>query len=218
MDQLAVTILATSSVCEFVAKHLGWENEAMTARRYCVVAATLVTALAAAYPLGSETATAADELSEQLRDVPHKVVYESWQEDNWDLLVVNADGSAPANLTRTSDQHELYPHVSPDGSKICFVSDEGKGASMIRNVYCMDINGSDRTLVAKNARQPCWKADGTAIAYLKGESDEFTYTDYATKEIVIYDLATGRHKEHPNKEIHHLYNLCLIPRAGLCSC
>jgi len=180
----------------------------MRARQYCAVAAILATVLVAAPIFGSGSATAAAELPKQLRDVPHKIVYESWQKNNWELLMVSADGSESVNLTRTSDQHELYPHVSPDGTKICFVSDEGEGASMIRNVYCMNIDGSDRTLVAKNARQPCWKADGMAIAYLKGESDEFTYTDYATKGIVVYDLATGQHKEHPNKEIHHLYNLC----------
>jgi len=192
-------------------RHLDRESKEVTTKGYGVVAATLMTVLAAASFLGFDSAAAAEELSKRLCDVPHKIVCESWQDDNWELRVVNADGSESVNLTRTPDQHELYPHVSPDGTKICFVSDEGEGASMIRNVYYMNIDGSDRTLVAKNARQPCWKADGTAIAYLKGESDEFTYTDYATKGIVVYDLASGRHEEHPNKEIHHLYNLCWSP-------
>ena len=29
--------------------------------------------------------------------------------------------------------------------------------------------------------------------------------------ITIYDLQTGEHKQHPNKQIHHLYNLCWSP-------
>ena len=157
------------------------------------------------------TSRAADDLAQELRLVPHKIVYETWQNDNWELFVTSADGSKKSNLTRTPDRHELYPHVSPDGTKICFVSDEGEGASKVRNVYWMNLDGTSRTLVAKNARQPCWNPDGTAIAYLKGESDDFTYTDYATKGIVIYDLATGRHTEHPNRQIHHLYNLCWSP-------
>ena len=62
---------------------------------------------------------------------------------------------------------ELYPHVSNDGSRVCFVADEGQGESKVRSVYYMNIDGTGRTLVARNARQPFWEADGSAIAYLK---------------------------------------------------
>ncbi len=187
----------------------------MTSRRHSLTFVTATTVFFVVFVQGfslpSISVLRADELSNELRDVPHKIVCETWKEDNWELFAMRADGSKPVNLTRTPDRHELYPHVSPDGSQICFVSDEGEGTAKVRNVYFMNIDGTNRTLVAKNARQPCWKADGSAIAYLKGESDGFTYTDYATKGIVIYDLTTGQHKEHPNKEIHHLYNLCWSP-------
>ena len=154
---------------------------------------------------------AAAELSSELKSVPHKIVYETWRDNNWELFVVAADGSQAVNLTKTPEIHELYPRVSPDGKKICFVCDEGEGALKIRNVYYMNLDGSGRTLVAKNARQPCWKADSAAIAYLGGEFDRFVYTDYATKGIFIYDLATGRRTQHPNQQIYHLYNLCWSP-------
>ena len=153
----------------------------------------------------------AEELPEELKGVGDKIVYETYRGNNWELFVVDADGSNAVNLTRTPDAHELYPHVSPDGSKICFVSDEGEGASKIRNVYHMNRDGTGRILVATNARQPCWNAEGTKIAYLQGESEEFCYTDYATKGIFVYDLASGDRREHPNREIHHLYNLCWSP-------
>jgi Tol biopolymer transport system component len=158
----------------------------------------------------SSTGTAA-ELLEDLKQVSPRIVCESWQDGNWDLFTLRADGSDVVNLTDTPDQHELYPHVSPDGAKICFVCDEGSGADKIRNVYVMNHNGTDRRLVAKNARQPCWKSDSSAIAYLKGEVDQFTYTDYATKGIFIYDLASGRHRQHPNHKLMHLYNICWSP-------
>ena len=29
------------------------------------------------------------------------------------------------NLTKTPDLSELYPHVSPDGTKVCFIVEEG---------------------------------------------------------------------------------------------
>ena len=42
-------------------------------------------------------------------------------------FVINADGSEPVNLTNTPKEHEHYPQVSPDGTKICFSVDEGEG-------------------------------------------------------------------------------------------
>ncbi len=151
------------------------------------------------------------DLAEELKSVPYKIVYETWQDNNWELFVAHADGSELVNLTKTPDLHELYPHASPDGTKVCFVCDEGTGQDKIRNVYFMNLDGTGRTLVARNARQPCWNPDSTAIAYLRGEVDKFTYTDYATKGLSIYDLASGRTTEHPNQGLFHLYNLCWSP-------
>ena len=139
----------------------------------------------------------AEELADELAGYAHRIVYETFRDDNWELFVTSADGSESVNLTQTPEINELYAHASPDGTKIAFVVDEGTGASKVRNVYWMNMDGTGRTLVAENARQECWKSDGTAIAYLKGESDQFTYTDYATTGIVVYDLATGRRRQHP---------------------
>ena len=159
----------------------------------------------------SAPAASAEELIGELKEVSHKIVYETYRDGNWELFLVGADGSNPVNLTRTSDVDELYPHVSPDGSKICFVADEGEGASRVRNVYCMNLDGTRRTLVAQNARQPFWNPDGTVIAYLKGESEEFTYSSVATTGLFFYDLKTGRHRAHPNKELAHLFGVCWSP-------
>jgi Tol biopolymer transport system component len=63
-------------------------------------------------------------------------------------------------------------------------------------------------LVAPNARQQCFNGDGSVLAYLKGESESFTYTDYATVGVFFFDLASGSHREHPNRDLHHLYNPC----------
>src|SRR5438128_10734766 len=79
------------------------------------------------------------DLLTELKTYPHKIVYESNRDGNWELYLVNADGSDPVNLTRTPDVDELYPKPSPDGSKICFVADEGKGDAKVRGVN--DWNG-----------------------------------------------------------------------------
>ena len=147
----------------------------------------------------------------QLKRTTARVLFETYRDKNWELFVVNADGSNPVNLTKTPDVDELYPHGSPDGARICFVADEGTGKARSRNVYYMNADGTGRTLVATNAREPCWSPDGRAIAYLNGEYDRYTIKDYATKGLVIYDLKTGKHRPHPNKKLHHLYNICWSP-------
>ncbi len=143
--------------------------------------------------------------------MPFRIVYETFRDGQWDLFMVNADGSEPMNLTKTPDFNELYPHVSPDGTKLCFVADEGKGETAIRNTYYMNVDGTGRTLVAKGGREPCWTGDGSGIVYLKSEFDKFTPLDYATKGLFIYDLKAGTHREHVNKGIHHLYNIAAAP-------
>ena len=153
-------------------------------------------------------AMAQEGLASELKKTGYRIVYETYQDGNWELFMAAMDGSPPANLTRTPKVHELYPKLSPDGSKIAFLVDEGQGESTVRSVYLMNFDGTQRTLVARGARWPCWSPDGKAIAYLKQEGDRFAYNDPYTKGLWVYDLASGTHREHPNKEIHHIYNPC----------
>jgi Tol biopolymer transport system component len=147
-----------------------------------------------------------------LKAIPFKIVHETYQEtegkENWELYMIDADGSNPANLTRTPDVDEMYPHVSPDGTKICFVVDETGEKGKIRNVYYMNIDGTGRVKVADNAREACWSPDGKTIAYTKGEYERYSTRAYASKGLFFYDLQTAKHEPHPNPNLHHLYNVC----------
>jgi Tol biopolymer transport system component len=154
---------------------------------------------------------AADDLAQELKAVPQRIVFESRQGQNWDLFTVRADGSDRVNLTRTPEVNELCPHVSPDGTRICFVVDEGEGERCVRSVWCMNVDGSGRQLVARVGREPCWTADGRGIAYLGSEFAQFTAMDYATKGLFVHDLASGQNQEHPNPELQHLYCLACTP-------
>jgi hypothetical protein len=161
-------------------------------------------------PSAAPTASAGDLLAE-LKNYPHTIVYETNRDGNWELYLCKADGSGQVNLTRTPGVDELYPKPSPDGSRICFVADEGKGSARIRNIYYMNADGTGRTKVAANGREPCWSPDGTRIAYMKGEFDKFSYSDIATKGLFIYDLKSGQTREHVNKKLQHLYTLNWSP-------
>jgi hypothetical protein len=65
-------------------------------------------------------------LRDTLKALPFKIAYESYADGNSDILVMNADGSNPVKLTQTPTEQEHYPQISPDGSKMCFVSDVGR--------------------------------------------------------------------------------------------
>ncbi len=180
----------------------------------------VVSLMSLALPSAGRAASRADSLKPgsglDLKSIPFKIVYESLREaggkENWELILVNADGSNPVNLTQTPDVGEIYPHASPDGAKICFEGEEGAGRNKVRSVYVMNLDGTNRIKVAPNARQACWSPDGKTIAYLKGEYERYAINDYATKGVYLYDLATGRHTPHPNEaKLRHLYNLCWSP-------
>ncbi|MCX7013893.1 MAG: hypothetical protein NTW86_15300 [Candidatus Sumerlaeota bacterium] len=143
---------------------------------------------------------------EQLNASPFKISYECYVDNNWEIFVVKADGSNPVNLTNTADEHEHYPQVSPDGSKICFLADQGEGREVIRSLYVMDADGKNRTKLAARAREPFWAPAGKTIGYLPQEYPKFSVTDYYTEGMAFYDLTTGKAEPHPNSaNLHHLY-------------
>jgi len=149
----------------------------------------------------------AQTLREALRATGFKIAYESYDNGNSDILVMNADGSNPVNLTQTPTQQEHYPQVCPDGTKICFVTDEGEGRDTVRNVDVMDIDGHNRKRVADHAREPFWSPDGKVIGFLPQEFEKFDVIDFSTKGMSFYDLATGKITPHVNTtNLHHLYH------------
>jgi dipeptidyl aminopeptidase/acylaminoacyl peptidase len=157
----------------------------------------------------SATAAEPPPLRESLKALPFKIAYESYVNDNWEIFVMNADGSEPVNLTRTPGEHEHYPQVSPDGTKICFSVDRGEGRDTIRSLEVMDLNGQNRKKLADHAREPFWGPDSKVIGFLPQEYPRFNVTDYSTKGMSFYELATGQITLHPNStNLHHLYNPC----------
>jgi Tol biopolymer transport system component len=151
-----------------------------------------------------------------LGSVPYRIVYESLRdtggESNWELIIMNADGSNARNLTNTPDVDEHYPHASPDGSRILFVAIEGEGRrDRTRAVYYMNVDGTGKVKVAENAYQPNWSGDGRSIAYLPGEYERFSSDMTSNQGLVIYDLETGAARTHPEDDLEMLYNLTWSP-------
>jgi Tol biopolymer transport system component len=151
---------------------------------------------------------------EQLKSLPFKIAYETYQDKNWEIFVMNADGSNPVNLTRTPDQHEHYPQVSPDGSKIAFAVDTGEGRETVRSLWIMDTDGKNRKKLVDNAREHFWAPDSNVIGFLPQEYPKFNVIDYYTKGMSFYHLDSGKIEEHPNSaKLHHLYNPSFSPNG-----
>jgi Tol biopolymer transport system component len=149
----------------------------------------------------------AETVPASLKDVGFKLAYECYTNGNWEIFVVNADGSKPVNLTNTPKEHEHYPQVSPDGTKICFSVDRGEGRETVRSLWVMDTDGQNRRKLVDSAREPFWAPDGKVIGFLPQEYPKFNVVDYSTKGMSFYHLDTGKVEEHPNSaKLHHLYN------------
>lgn len=160
------------------------------------------------------TCAAATPLTERLRATPYKIAYETYVSNNWEIFVVNADGSNPVNLTQTPGEHEHYPQASPDGTKICFSVDAGEGRETVRSLYVMDVDGRNRRKLADHAREPFWSPDSRRIGFLPQEYPKFNVIDYYTRGLSFVDLATGQVEPHVNStNLHHLYNPGFSPNG-----
>jgi len=144
--------------------------------------------------------------------IKYKIVYETNDNNSFDLCIINADGTGKKKLTNTVNIHEMYPKVSPDGKLISYLEDTGEGRDRKRDLCIMNIDGSGRRLISKNAREQCWSPDGKYIAFVKPESTRrFSIDSWSTKGLFIYNMATGEIREHDNKKLEHLYALGWSP-------
>lgn len=99
-----------------------------------------------------------------------KIVFER----DFDIWLMNADGSNPVQLTQSFPFYDASPDISPDGTKIVFHSDrDGRN-----HIYVMNIDGSDvRQLTGDASNEtaefnPRWSPDGSKILYLGFTFDE----------------------------------------------
>ena len=92
-----------------------------------------------------------------------KIAFSSNRSGNWEIYIMNPDGSRQERLTRnnTSDHSPVW---SPNGEQILFTSDRGG----LRDLYVMDADGSRvRRVFGKSAIriEPTWSPDGERIAF-----------------------------------------------------
>ena len=97
-----------------------------------------------------------------------KILFTSAPADDYDVYIMNPDGSEQTNLTQHPAQ-DLNAVWSPTGEQILFVSDRGGE----RDLYLMNADGSNVRRVFKNElkggadrNHPTWSPDGKQFAYM----------------------------------------------------
>ena len=85
---------------------------------------------------------------------PERIAFASDRDGNFEIYVINADGSGPTRLTRNAFI-EGNPAWSADGSRISFDSDHDGN----RQIYVMNADGSNQTNLTNNVAEdsnPAW--------------------------------------------------------------
>ena len=92
-----------------------------------------------------------------------RIAFASDRDGNWEIYVMNADGSGVTRLTN-NDAGDWVPSWSPDGGRIAFSSDRDGDFE----IYVMNADGSGVTRLTDNDADdatPSWSPDGGRIAF-----------------------------------------------------
>ena len=86
-----------------------------------------------------------------------KIAFSSFRDGNYEIYVMDADGSNQTNISNTSS-HDIYPAWSPDGNHIAFTAWRDGNAE----IYLMDEDGSNQTNISNNSSNddsPAWSPE-----------------------------------------------------------
>jgi TolB protein len=92
-----------------------------------------------------------------------QIAFQTDRDGNWEIYLMNVDGSGPVNLTRNGSADRL-PNWSPDGRMIAFTSDRDGNDE----IYVMNRDGGDVKRLTTDTAQdsyPSWSPDGKEIAF-----------------------------------------------------
>ena len=94
-----------------------------------------------------------------------KVAFSSYRDGNWEIYVVNTDGSGQPTRLTNSSAGESTPAYSPDGSEIAFGRDGG--------LWIMDADGSNQQMLIESGGGPAWSPNGQEIAFVRQTAETF---------------------------------------------
>jgi len=92
------------------------------------------------------------------------VLFQTDRDGNYEIYVMNPDGSQPINLTNNTD-YDATPVWSPDGTKIAF--ETARDGNL--EIYAMNADGSGATNLTNHASDdyfPVWSPNGAKLAFM----------------------------------------------------
>ncbi|WP_158296637.1 TolB family protein [Nocardioides albidus] len=95
-----------------------------------------------------------------------RIAFASARDGNWEIYVMNADGSGQTRLT-FDGASDGGPAWSPDGTRIAFQRIQ-PGPGQHREIWTMNADGSNQLRLTHNDSEdqhPTWSPDGTRIAF-----------------------------------------------------
>ncbi len=116
-----------------------------------------------------------------------KVVFGSLVDGNWDLYIMDADGTNPVRLTHNPARDHL-PAWSPDGSRIAWVSEQGDTFQ----IHVMNSDKTGQTQLTHTSRndRPFWSPDGSKIgftSYHDGRPEVYVMNADGTNQVRLTD-------------------------------
>jgi len=127
------------------------------------VQATATAQAAQATATAQAQATARARATATARAQSGRIAFASKRDGNWEIYVMNADGSGVTRLTN-NPADDRWPSWSPDGKRIAFTSDRDGNWE----IYVMNADGSGMTRLTNNPAgnfDPSWSPDGRNIAF-----------------------------------------------------
>ena len=99
-----------------------------------------------------------------------KLAFHSHRDGNWEIYVMNADGSEQTRLTDNPGE-DTYPSWSPDGSRLVFNS----AIVGYTDIYVINADGTELTQLTSDLApeyDPSWSPDGSMIAFTRAMDED----------------------------------------------
>ena len=99
-----------------------------------------------------------------------KIAFQSYRDGNWEIYVMNADGSEETRLTHNPDE-DTYPNWSPDGTRLAFNS----ARVGYTDIYVINADGTGLTQLTQDPApeyDPAWSPDGSMIAFTRAVDED----------------------------------------------